>query len=67
VRQIYQHFDLKLGEEAEKRMSRFLEDNRRDKHGTHQYSLETFGIDPLRDARGFDAYCERYGVVRRER
>jgi hypothetical protein len=67
VRQIYQHFDLELGEEAEKRMSHFLEDNRRDKHGTHQYTLETFGIDPLRDARGFDAYCERYGVVRRKR
>jgi hypothetical protein len=67
VRRVYEHFGLELSREAEERMSRFLEDNKRDKHGTHRYTLETFGIDPERDGRGFDDYCERYGVARRKR
>jgi hypothetical protein len=48
-------------------MSRFLDDNKRDKHGTHHYTLETFGIDPERDARGFEEYCERYDVAHKQR
>jgi hypothetical protein len=43
-------------------MSRFLKAHARDKHGTHRYTLETFGIDPERDAQYFDEYYNRYGV-----
>jgi hypothetical protein len=62
VRHIYAHFDLELTRDAEVRMGRFLEANPRDKHGTHRYAPETFGIDPQRDALHFEAYCERYGA-----
>ncbi|MBW2418253.1 MAG: sulfotransferase [Deltaproteobacteria bacterium] len=67
VQRIYEHFDLELTKEAEEEMARFLADNARDKHGTHRYSLETFGIDAAVHGRGFDDYCERYGVVRKTR
>jgi hypothetical protein len=67
VRRIYDHFGATVSAEAEARMKRFLDENPREKHGTHRYTLETFGIDPVRDARRFDAYCERYGVPRARR
>jgi hypothetical protein len=64
VERIYAHFGLELTQAARVRMALFLEDNKRDKHGTHRYTLAPFGIDPERDARAFDVYCERYGVRR---
>jgi hypothetical protein len=62
VGQIYSHFGLELTDEARQRMSRFLKAHARDKHGTHRYTLEAFGIDPERDAQYFDEYYNRYGV-----
>jgi len=62
VRRIYTHFDLKLTTEAQQRMARFLEANTRDKHGTHRYAPETFGIDPARDAQHFEEYDRRFGL-----
>jgi hypothetical protein len=64
VGQIYSHFGLELTDETRRRMSRFLKAHARDKHGTHRYTLETFGIDPERDAQSFAEYCNRYGVDR---
>jgi hypothetical protein len=60
VRRIYAHFDLELAREAQQRMLRFLEANARDKHGTHRYAPETFGIDRVRDARHFEEYTRRF-------
>jgi len=67
VRRIYAHFDLELTQQARRRMARFLEANTRDKHGTHRYAPETFGIDPARDAREFEEYCRRFGLGQMER
>ena len=60
VRRVYAHFDLELTGEAQQRMVSFLEANTRDKHGTHRYTPETFGIDPVRDAQHFEAYYRRF-------
>ncbi len=62
VRRIYTHFDLELTTEAQQRMARFLGANTRDKHGTHRYAPETFGIDPVRDAQHFEEYDCRFGL-----
>jgi hypothetical protein len=67
VRRTYEHFDLKLTDEAAQRMKRFLADHAQHTHGVHRYTPETFGIDPVRDARHFQDYCDRYGVKRTKR
>jgi hypothetical protein len=67
IRRVYAHFGLELTEQARLRMARFQQEHGRGKHGTHRYSLEAFGIDPERDARHFEEYCDRYGVKRAAR
>ena len=62
VRRTYEHFDLELTGEATKHMEQFLANHSQHKHGVHRYAPETFGIDPVRDARHFQDYCDRYGV-----
>lgn len=62
VRHVYARFGLELTAEAERRMQRFLEDNRRDKHGVHRYTPEMFGLERRDTSRRFDAYCERFGI-----
>ncbi len=64
VRRIYAHFGLQLSATAEERMERFLMENPRDKHGTHRYALEMFGIDAEKTAERFAAYSERFGFRR---
>lgn len=62
VRRIYAHFGLPLSEMAQARMSRYLADNPKDKHGAHQYSLEAFGLDADALSRCFKAYREHFGI-----
>jgi hypothetical protein len=40
----------------------FGSDNAKDRHGTHAYSAEEFGLDPDRLRRRFRWYIERFGV-----
>ena len=40
----------------------FGSDNAKDRHGTHAYSAEEFGLDPARLRRRFGWYIERFGV-----
>lgn len=44
VRKIYDRFNWALSGVALKKFNQFLEQNPRDKHGYHIYSLETFGL-----------------------
>jgi hypothetical protein len=67
VRRIYAHFDLELTGETQRRMARFLEANRRDRHGAHRYAPETFGIDPARDASRFEEYSRRFQLGQTEK
>ena len=59
---IYAHFGLKLGDEAEGCMRRFLAENPPGKHGTHSYTLEEFGFDRATERERFRFYQEYYGV-----
>ncbi len=45
IRQIYDHFEMVLTDDAERAMRRFLAENPQNKSGVHRYSLETYGLD----------------------
>ena len=60
IETIYQHFDVELTNETRNRMQRYLDHRPRDKHGTHSYTLEEFGLDKARDGQYFQDYRQRY-------
>jgi hypothetical protein len=62
VRRTYQRFDIKLTDEAERRMLAYLDANQQHKHGEHLYTLEQFSLERDRTREIFSAYCERFGV-----
>lgn len=64
VRRIYRHFDLALRPESEARMGTFLARHPREEHGSHDYSLGGFGLDPEVVWQTFKSYCEGFGVER---
>ena len=64
VRRLYAHFDLELTPEAERRMQAYLDAHPRDEHGTHAYSLESFGLDPDEVQAAFAEYCTHFAVER---
>ena len=47
---------------AEERMRAFLAENAADKHGTHRYTLEEFGLDAAALRQRLGAYCERFSI-----
>ena len=63
VRRIYAHFEMPLRPEAEARMRRFLDENPRDKHGTHRYSLAFAGLDEASLRPRFADYQRRFEVA----
>jgi hypothetical protein len=63
VRRMYAHFGYPLNEKVEARMFAFMQQNTRDKHGSHRYALEDFGIDPERDRAPFLDYIEHFGLA----
>jgi hypothetical protein len=62
VRHIYSRFDMTLTEAAETRMRRFLEQNPKDKHGAHRYTLRSFQLEHDDLIGRFKAYREHFGV-----
>jgi hypothetical protein len=45
VRSIYDHVGRELRPDVEQRITAFLADNPRDKHGRHRYSFADTGLD----------------------
>jgi hypothetical protein len=62
TRRIYEHFDLELTPAVEQGVRDYLAANPRDKHGSHTYTLEEFGLDRDEVDATFAAYRERFGV-----
>ena len=62
VRRMYSHFDYQLTDALDARMRAFMANNPRDKHGSHRYAPEDFGIDPVRDREPFEDYIECFGL-----
>jgi hypothetical protein len=65
VRRMYAHFDYPLTDEVEARMLAFMKENTRDKHGSHTYTPEDFGIDPEHDRAPFQEYVDYFGLAER--
>jgi len=62
VRKIYDHFGIEWCPEAAERMSDFLAQNPKDKHGKHSYTLEQFGLDRAREEERYRTYAERFDL-----
>jgi len=58
VRKIYDYFDISLTPEAASNMQQFLDDNPKDKHGAHKYSLDDFGLSESQIKESFAHYYE---------
>jgi soluble cytochrome b562 len=62
VRRVYEHLGLALTPAVEDGVRTYLAANPRDKHGTHTYTLEEFGLDRDEVDAAFARYNERFGV-----
>jgi hypothetical protein len=63
VRRVYEHFGLDYTPSVEDGVRAYLAENPRDKHGTHRYTLEDFGLDRDEVDAAFAPYRERFGVT----
>ena len=62
IRRVYDRFGLAFTPAVEQGVQRYLAANPRDKHGTHTYTLEEFGLDRDEVDAAFAGYRERFGV-----
>jgi hypothetical protein len=62
VARIYNELELPMTADADRRMVDFLADHRPGRHGTHEYSLEQYGLDPAEVAARFAPWVERFGI-----
>lgn len=60
VERVYKHFGLDYSTEVAAGVRGYLADNRRDKHGSHSYSLEEFGLDRAEVDAAFADYNARF-------
>lgn len=58
---IYAHCGLEFTDEARDAMLGYLESRPRNKHGTHSYSLENYGLTPADLEPMFSDYTARFG------
>ncbi len=57
---IYAHFDLPLSADTAERLRRHAAEHPQGKHGSHEYSLEEYGLDAERVRARFADYIARY-------
>ena len=58
VKNIYEKFGWELSELTKNKMQLFLNQNPKDKHGAHDYSLEDFGLDEVQINDAFSTYID---------
>jgi hypothetical protein len=61
VEKVYAHLGLDYTPAVAEGVRAYLDANPRDKHGTHTYTLEEFGLDHGEVEAAFAAYNERFG------
>lgn len=61
VQAIYDRIDMPLGDEAEARMRRYLEQRPRHLYGEHAYSPEQFGLDEQQEKTLYMRYLSQFG------
>jgi Sulfotransferase family len=63
VREIYDHYDLGWSEEFAERMTCYVQQNPRGKHGDHRYAPEDFGQTDEGISERFATYIERFELT----
>ena len=62
AKRIYAHFGLPMSPLAEQRMLDFIARNPKERHGTHRYTLEQSGLDPVRERERCRFYQDYFKV-----
>lgn len=62
AQRIYEHFGIPMSDEALRRMRSFIDRNPRDRHGTHRYTLEQFGLERGRERERYRFYQDYFKV-----
>ena len=62
IEQLYGHFGFEWNPDIRDRMTSYLQNRPREKHGKHEYSLEQFGLSREQHGPLFAEYCQRFGV-----
>ena len=63
VKRIYAHFGLPLTAATEQKMRAFIANNPKERHGTHRYTLEQFGLDPAQERERYRFYQDYFHVA----
>ena len=62
VRQIYAYFDYEFKPTLAAKLRQYLLQNPQYKHGIHYYSLEQFGLEPIKVTQRFENYCQKFKI-----
>jgi hypothetical protein len=62
MRRLYEWLGEDLSPDVEKRMTAWWDENARERHGSHRYRAETYGIDFDRVRQQFRFYTDRFEV-----
>ena len=62
VEGIYQRFGWPIDDDVRHRMKTFLDNNPRDKHGAHRYTLEMFDLSPDQVKERTASYADRFDL-----
>jgi hypothetical protein len=63
ISDIYDYFDIEFTQEAESAMRDFREQHPKDKHGSHQYSLEEWSLDESEIRERFGDYMRAHDLA----
>lgn len=63
AQRVYEHFGMPMSDEALRRMRAFIAGNPRDRHGTHRYTLEQFGLNPAKERARYRFYQDYFRVA----
>ena len=64
LRAIYEFFDIRWTERAERDVRAWADENRRDRHGEHRYSAEEYGLSEAGIEERFGEYIEWQAKIR---
>ena len=60
---IYDHLSLPYPDEARQAIAAYVADHPRDKHGSHDYKLEEFGLSEQQVLDRFSNYIETFNIA----
>lgn len=62
IEKAFAALDLPLSADAVARMTAWSESHAPERHGVHQYTAETYGLDPAALSESFQAYRDRFDI-----